>query len=142
MTTEPSPIEIDLYYWPTPNGWKVSILLEELGVAYRSVPVDIRKGDQFKPEFLAISPNNRIPAIVDHRPEGGGSPLSVFETGAILPYLADKHGRFLPRETRARVQVLEWVAWQVSALGPTAGQVHHFRQYADEKIPYAIDRFT
>ena len=122
---------IDVHYWPTPNGWKVTILLEELAVPYRLVPVDIRAGEQFKPEFLAISPNNKIPAIVDHAPADGGPPLGVFESAAILQYLADKHGRLLPAELRPRMEVLQWVAWQVSAFGPTAGQVHHFREYAD-----------
>lgn len=133
---------IDVYYWPTPNGWKVTILLEELGVPYQLIPVDIRAGEQFKPEFLRISPNNRIPAIVDHEPAGGGSAVSVFESAVILQYLADKHGRFLPFELRPRIEVLQWVAWQVSAFGPTAGQVHHFREYAETPVPYAIERFS
>jgi GST-like protein len=138
-TDEPG---IELHYWPTPNGWKVSILLEELGVPYRLVPVDIRKGAQFTPEFLAISPNNKIPAIVDLKPLDGGAPLAVFESAAILQYLADKHGALLPRDTRGRIEVLQWVAWQVAALGPTAGQVHHFLEYAQEEVPYAKRRFT
>ena len=133
--------EILLYYWPTPNGWKVSILLEELGLAYRIMPVDIRKGDQFAPDFLAISPNNKIPAIVDLEPTDGAGPLPVFETAAILQYLASKHGRFLPADERGRTEVLQWVAWQTAGLGPTAGQVHHFTEYAEEKLPYAVRRF-
>jgi GST-like protein len=133
---------IDLHFWPTPNGYKVSILLEELGMPYRIVPVDIGRGDQFKPEFLAISPNNRMPAIVDHAPADGGAPISVFESGAILQYLAEKGGKFLPRDVRGRTVVLEWLAWQIAGLGPMLGQAHHFRQYAPEPIPYAIDRYT
>ena len=133
---------IDVYYWPTPNGWKVTILLEELGVPYRLVPVDIRTGAQFAPEFLRISPNSKIPAIVDHQPADGAAPLSIFESAVILQYLADKHGRFLPKGLRPRLEVLQWVAWQVAAFGPTAGQVHHFREYADAPVPYAIERFT
>jgi GSH-dependent disulfide-bond oxidoreductase len=132
---------IDLHYAPTPNGWKISIMLEELGLPYRVIPVNIRAGDQFKPEFLAISPNNRIPAIVDHAPPDGGGPFSVFETGAILIYLADKVGRFLPSEMRARSQVIQWVMWQMSGLGPMLGQHGHFALYAPEKIPYAIERY-
>src|SRR5277367_6546447 len=131
---------IDLYYAPTPNGWKISIMLEELGIPYQVIPINIRAGDQFKPEFLAISPNNRIPAIVDHAPADGGGPFSVFETGAILIYLADKTGRFLPKEsleqTRARSNVLQWLMWQMSGLGPMLGQHGHFALYAQEKIPY------
>ncbi|MES3001003.1 MAG: glutathione S-transferase N-terminal domain-containing protein [Pseudomonadota bacterium] len=142
MTDAGAAPAIDLYYWPTPNGWKVSILLEELGVPYRLVPVDIRKGAQFEPAFLAISPNNKIPAIVDLQPVDGGTPLSVFETAAIMEYLADKYGALLPRDVRGRVEVMQWVAWQVASLGPTAGQVHHFVEYADEEVPYAIRRFT
>ncbi len=133
---------IDLHYWPTPNGWKVSIMLEELGVAYRFVPVNIGRGEQFKAEFLAISPNNRMPAIVDHEPPGGGPAVSVFESGAILQYLAEKTGRFIPTEVRGRFEVMQWLFWQMGGLGPMAGQAHHFRQYAPEKIPYAIDRYT
>ncbi|WP_062211854.1 glutathione S-transferase family protein [Aureimonas sp. AU12] len=139
MTDQTQPIE--LHYWPTPNGWKVSILLEELGVPYELKLVNIGVGDQFKPEFLAISPNNRMPAIVD--PEGpGGQPISVFESGAILQYLARKFGRFYPNDERARVAVDEWLFWQIGGLGPMAGQAHHFRQYAPEKIAYGIDRYT
>jgi GSH-dependent disulfide-bond oxidoreductase len=133
---------IDLHYWPTPNGWKVTILLEELGMPYRIVPVNIGRGEQFKPEFLAISPNNRMPAIVDTSPADGGAPVSVFESGAILMYLAEKGGRFLPADVRGRYEVIEWVMWQMGGLGPMLGQNHHFRNYAPEKIPYAIDRYT
>ena len=132
---------IDLYYAPTPNGWKISIMLEELGIPYTVKPVNIRAGDQFKPEFLAISPNNRIPAIVDREPADGGGPFSVFETGAILIYLADKVGRFLPAELRARSVVIQWVMWQMGGLGPMLGQHGHFALYAPEKIPYAIQRY-
>ena len=126
---------IDLHYAPTPNGWKISIMLEELGLPYQVIPVNIRAGEQFRPEFLAISPNNRIPAIVDHAPADGGEPFSVFETGAILIYLADKTGRFLPKETRARSRVMQWLMWQMSGLGPMLGQHGHFALYAAEKIP-------
>jgi GSH-dependent disulfide-bond oxidoreductase len=132
---------IDLFYAPTPNGWKISIMLEELGLPYRVVPVNIRAGEQFSPEFLAISPNNRIPAIVDTAPADSGPPYAVFETGAILIYLADKARRFLPQEMRARSVVIQWLMWQVSALGPMLGQHGHFVLYAQEKIPYAIARF-
>ena len=125
---------IDLYYWPTPNGHKITIFLEETGTPYTLLPVNIGRGDQFKPEFLAISPNNRIPAIVDHAPADSGEPISVFESGAILVYLAAKTGRFLPRETRAWVQVLEWLFWQMGGLGPMAGQTHHFVHYAPDRI--------
>ena len=130
---------IDLYYWPTPNGWKISIMLEECGLEYRLIPVDIGRGDQFKPEFLAISPNNRMPAIVDHDVEG--EPVSVFESGAILLYLAEKTGRFLPSDPRARMEVMQWVFWQVGGLGPMAGQLGHFTNYAPEKIEYALNRY-
>jgi GST-like protein len=133
---------IDLHYWPTPNGWKVSIMLEETGLPYRLVPVNIGRGEQFRPEFLAISPNNRMPAIVDHEPADGSGPLSVFESGAILLYLADKTGKFLPKDLRGRYEVTQWLMWQMGGLGPMAGQAHHFRQYAPEKIAYAIDRYT
>ena len=133
---------IDLYYWPTPNGWKISIMLEECGLPYRMVPVNIGKGEQFTPQFLAISPNNRMPAIVDQAPDDGGAPISVFESGAILIYLAEKTGRFMPTEPRARVQVLQWLMWQMGGLGPMAGQNHHFVQYAPERIPYAMDRYV
>jgi len=132
---------IDLYYWPTPNGHKITIFLEETGMAYRMVPVDIGRGDQFKPEFLAISPNNRMPAIVDHAPGDGGGPLSVFESGAILLYLAEKTGRLLSSDPRGRMRTLQWLFWQVGGLGPMAGQNHHFGSWAPEKIPYAIERY-
>jgi GSH-dependent disulfide-bond oxidoreductase len=132
---------IDLYFWPTPNGWKISIMLEECGLPYRVIPVNIAKGEQFTAEFLAISPNNRMPAIVD--PAGpGGRAISVFESGAILQYLGRKTGQFYPADERARVAVDEWLYWQVGNLGPNAGQAHHFRLYAPEPIPYAVDRFT
>jgi len=133
---------IDLYYWPTPNGWKISIALEELGLPYRVVPVNIGRGEQFQPEFLAISPNNRMPAIVDHAPADGGKPLSVFESGAILLYLADKTGRLCPVDLRGRTEVVEWVMWQMGGLGPMSGQANHFRNYAPEKLQYGIDRYT
>jgi GST-like protein len=133
---------IDLHYWPTPNGWKVSIALEELGLPYRVVPVDITRGAQHAPAFAAISPNHRMPAIVDHEPLGGGPPLSVFESGAILQYLAEKTGRLMPADPRGRYEALQWVAWQVAGLGPMAGQLHHFKSYAPEPIPYAIERYT
>lgn len=132
---------IDLHYWPTPNGWKISIMLEETGLPYTLKPVNIGKGEQFTPEFLRISPNNRMPAIVDHDPVGGGGPLSVFESAAILQYLGEKSGQFLPKDPRGKYEVLEWVAWQVANLGPIAGQLGHFARYAQEKIPYAIERF-
>jgi GSH-dependent disulfide-bond oxidoreductase len=132
---------IELYYWPTPNGHKITIMLEECGLAYVIKPVNIGRGDQFKPEFLDISPNNRMPAIVD--PEGpAGNPIAVFESGAILQYLGRKTGKFYPSDARARVQVEEWLFWQMANLGPIAGNCHHFRNYAQEKIQYGIDRFT
>jgi GSH-dependent disulfide-bond oxidoreductase len=133
---------IDLYYWTTANGHKITMFLEETGLEYRIVPVNIAKGEQFDPTFLAISPNNRIPAIVDHAPQDGGAPLSVFESGAILQYLADKSGRLLPRDARGRAEVTQWLFWQVAGLGPMAGQNHHFVRYAPEKIPYAIERYV
>ncbi len=133
---------IDLYYWPTPNGWKLSIMLEECGLPYRLAPVNIGKGEQFTPEFLAISPNNRMPAIVDHAPAGGGAPISVFESGACLLYLAEKTGQFLPADLRGRYKVTEWLMWQMGGLGPMAGQNGHFQLYAPEKIPYAIERYS
>ena len=133
---------IDLYYWPTPNGHKITMFLEEVGLPYRIVPVNIGAGDQFKPEFLAISPNNRMPAIVDHEPADGAGPLSVFESGAILLYLAEKTGQLLPADLRGRVAATEWLFWQVGGLGPMAGQNHHFVQYAPEPIPYAIERYV
>ncbi|MBI3373742.1 MAG: glutathione S-transferase N-terminal domain-containing protein [Betaproteobacteria bacterium] len=132
---------IDLHYWPTPNGWKISIMLEECGLPYTLVPVNIGRGEQFRPEFLAISPNNRMPAIVDRDPAGGGEPVSVFESGAILIYLAEKTGRFLPADLRGRNAVLQWLMWQMGGLGPMAGQNGHFLLYAPEKIPYAIERY-
>ena len=132
---------IDLYYWPTPNGHKITLFLEETGLPYRIVPVDIGAGDQFQPAFLAISPNNRMPAIVDHAPADGGEPIPVFESAAILQYLAEKTGAFLPAAPRARKAVLEWLAWQVGGFGPMLGQNHHFSRYAPERIPYAIDRY-
>ena len=132
---------IELYYWPTPNGWKISIMLEECGLPFIMKPVNISTGDQFKPEFLAIAPNNRMPAIVD--PDGpGGKPISVFESGAILQYLGRKTGKFYPASERERVQVEEWLMWQMGGLGPMGGQAHHFRIYAPEKLQYAIDRYT
>ena len=132
---------IELYYWPTPNGHKISIMLEECGLPYIMKPVNISTGDQFKPEFLAISPNNRMPAIVD--PDGpGGKPISVFESGAILQYLGRKTGKFYPTNERERVEVEQWLMWQMGGLGPMAGQAHHFRHYAPEQLPYAIDRYT
>jgi GST-like protein len=133
---------ITLYYWPTPNGHKITIFLEEADVPYRISPVNIGGGDQFRPEFLAISPNNRMPAIVDDAPRDGGEPVSVFESGAVLLYLAEKSGKFLPEDTRGRVRVLEWLFWQVGGLGPMAGQNHHFGRYAPQKIPYAIGRYV
>ena len=133
---------IDLYYWTTPNGHKITIFLEETGLPYRIVPINIGKGEQFTPAFLAISPNNRIPAIVDRAPADGGEPISVFESGAILLYLAEKTGRFIPADLRGRVDVLQWLFWQMGGLGPMAGQNHHFRQYAPERIPYATERYV
>lgn len=133
---------IDLYYWTTPNGHKITMFLEETGTPYRLIPVDIRAGDQFTPDFLRISPNNRMPAIVDHEPQGGGEPISVFESGAILLYLAEKTGRFIPSDIRGRVEVLQWLFWQMGGLGPMAGQNHHFVQYAPEPIPYAQARYV
>jgi GSH-dependent disulfide-bond oxidoreductase len=132
---------IELHYWPTPNGHKITIMLEECGLPYTIKPVNIGRGDQFKPEFLSISPNNRMPAIVD--PDGpGNKPISVFESGAILQYLGRKTGKFYPSEERARVEVEQWLYWQMAGLGPMAGQAHHFRNYAPEKIAYGIDRYT
>ncbi len=135
------PNPIDLYYWNTPNGWKASVMLEECGLPYTVIPVNIGKGDQFKPEFLRLSPNNKMPAITD--PDGpGGEPLSVFESGAILQYLGRKTGQFYPSDERARVEVDQWLMWQMGGFGPMLGQTHHFRIYAPEKVPYAIDRYT
>jgi GST-like protein len=133
---------IDLHYWTTPNGHKITMFLEEAGVPYNVIPVNIGAGDQFKPEFLKISPNNRIPAIVDHEPADGGAPLSVFESGAVLLYLAEKTGMFLSPSLRTRSETLQWLFWQMGGLGPMAGQNHHFSGYATEKIPYAIDRYV
>jgi len=133
---------LDLYYWTTPNGHKITIFLEETGLPYNLKPINIGKGEQFKPEFLAISPNNRIPAIVDDDPADGKGPLSIFESGAILEYLADNTGKFLPRDGRGRAEVMQWLFWQMGGLGPMLGQNHHFRGYAAEKITYAIERYT
>ena len=133
---------IDVYYWPTPNGHKITIFLEETGLPYRIVPVNIGRGDQFQPDFLKIAPNNRMPAIVDPAPQDGSGPMAVFESGAILMYLAEKAGRFLPAELRSRYDVLQWLFWQVAGLGPMAGQNHHFSNYAPEKLPYAVDRYV
>ena len=133
---------IDLHYWTTPNGHKITIFLEEADLPYRIIPVDIGKGDQFKPEFLSLAPNNRIPAILDTEPADGGAPISVFESGAILQYLAEKTGRFLPADVRGRTEVMEWLFWQMAGLGPMAGQNHHFVQYAPERIPYAMERYV
>ena len=132
---------IDLYYWPTPNGHKITLFLEETGLPYTIKPVNIGKGDQFKPEYLAISPNNKMPAIVDHAPADGGEPVSVFESGAILVYLAVKTGKFIPADMRGRVACLEWLMWQMGGLGPMTGQHGHFSVYAPEKIPYAMRRY-
>jgi len=132
---------IDLYYWPTPNGHKITLFLEEAGLPYQIKPVDIGAGDQFKPEFLAFSPNNRMPAIIDHAPADGGESISVFESGAILLYLAEKTGKFLSNEIRQKKTAMEWLFWQMGGFGPMLGQNHHFARYAPEKIPYAIDRY-
>ena len=133
---------IDLHYWTTPNGHKVSLFLEEAGLPYKIFPVNIGQNDQFKPEFLKIAPNNRIPAIVDHQPADGGAPLSLFESGAILLYLAEKTGKFIPQDLRGRQVALQWLFWQMGGLGPIAGQNHHFNRFAKEKIPYAIKRYV
>ena len=133
---------IDLYFAATPNGLKAKLFLEEAQLPYRIVPVSLSKGEQFKPEFLAISPNNKIPAIVDHAPAGGGEAVQLFESGAILLYLAEKIGRFIPQDIRGRAEVLQWLFWQMAGLGPMAGQIGHFNVYAPEKVPYAIDRYT
>lgn len=133
---------IDLYYWPTPNGKKISILLEELGVPYQTQWVDMSKGEQFKAEFLVISPNNRIPAIVDHAPTDGGASVSIFESGAILLYLAQKYGRFYSNDLRQQQEINQWLFWQMGGLGPMAGQAHHFRHYTPEQVPYGIERYT
>jgi GST-like protein len=133
---------IDLHFWPTPNGHKITIFLEETGLPYKIFPVNISKGEQFRPEFLKLSPNNRMPAIVDHEPPEKGPPVSVFESGAILMYLAEKTGKFLPKDLRGRYEVLQWLFWQMGGLGPMAGQNHHFSLYAPEKLPYAIERYV
>lgn len=133
---------IDLYYWTTPNGHKISLFLEEAGLPYRVFPINIGKNEQFQPDFLKIAPNNRIPAIVDHQPADGGEPLSLFESGAILLYLAEKTGKFIPQDLRGRQECLQWVFWQMGGLGPMAGQNHHFNMFAPEKIPYAIKRYV
>ncbi|MDP3512038.1 MAG: glutathione binding-like protein [Sulfuritalea sp.] len=133
---------IDLYYWTTPNGHKITLFLEETGLPYRILPINIGKGEQFAADFLRISPNNRIPAIVDHAPADGGAPIPVFESGAILLYLADKTGQFIAPDLRARNETLQWLFWQMGGLGPMAGQNHHFTQYAPEPIPYAIERYV
>ncbi|MGB6963948.1 MAG: glutathione binding-like protein [Xanthobacteraceae bacterium] len=132
---------IDVHYWTTPNGHKVTIFLEEAGLKYKIIPINIGKGEQFKADFLTVSPNNRIPAIVDHDPPGGGKPISVFESGAILVYLAEKTGKFIPKNTRGRVAALEWLFWQMGGLGPMSGQNNHFSNYATDKIQYAMDRY-
>ena len=133
---------LDLHYWPTPNGHKITMFLEEAGLPYRIVPVNIGRGDQHRPEYLKISPNSKMPSLVDSEPTGGGAPFAIFESGAILLYLAEKAGGFLPTEPRGRSEVMQWLFWQVAGLGPMVGQAHHFRDYAPEKIPYAIDRYT
>jgi GST-like protein len=133
---------IDLYYWTTPNGHKITIFLEEAELPYEIHPINIGKGDQFQPDFLKISPNNRIPAIIDREPGDGGDPLSLFESGAILQYLAEKTGKFLPDNLRERFEVMQWLFWQMGGLGPMLGQNHHFSSYAPEKIPYAIERYV
>jgi len=133
---------IDLYFWGTPNGYKITLFLEEAELPYNLKLVNITKNEQFQPDFLKISPNNRIPAIVDNEPVDGGKPISVFESGAILTYLGDKTGKFLPKETRARNEVMQWLFWQMGGLGPMAGQNHHFNMFAPEKIPYAMERYT
>ena len=133
---------IDLYTWPTPNGFKVSIALEEMGLEYKVIPVDIGAGDQFDPDYLKLNPNNKMPTIVDHQPGDGGDPFTVFESGAILLYLADKTGSFLPTDMRGRSEVAQWLMFQMGSIGPMLGQAHHFRQYAPEPIDYAVDRYT
>src|SRR5262245_45433622 len=132
---------LDLYVWPTPNAYKISIMLEEIGRAYRVIPVDIQQGDQFKAEFLKISPNNKMPAIVDHDAPGG-KPLALFESGAILMYLAEASGRFMPKDLHGRYAVIQWLMFQMGGIGPMLGQAHHFRQYAPDKLDYAINRYT
>jgi GSH-dependent disulfide-bond oxidoreductase len=132
---------IDLYYWTTPNGHKITMFLEETGLKYKTIPINIGKGEQFKADFLAVSPNNRIPALVDHAPEGGGKPVAVFESGAMLVYLAEKTGKFLPAKGPARYDAMQWLFWQMGNLGPMSGQNNHFKNYAVDKLPYAIDRY-
>jgi GST-like protein len=132
---------LDVHYWTTPNGHKITIFLEEAGLPYKLIPVNIGKGEQFKTDFLSVSPNNRIPALVDHTPAGGGKPIAVFESGAILLYLAEKTGQFIPRDTRGRFEAIQWLFWQMGNLGPMAGQNNHFSNYAVEKLPYAMDRY-
>ncbi len=138
----PDATMIELFFAPSPNGQKVSIALEEMGMEYRVTPINILRGEQFTPEYLAISPNNKMPAIIDHAPAGGGAPITIFESGAILIYLAEKSGKFLATTPRERAATLQWVMWQMSGLGPMAGQVHHFARYAPERIPYATKRFV
>lgn len=133
---------IDFYFWTTPNGYKVLMFLEETGIPYRIIPVNISKGEQFDPDFLKISPNNKIPAIIDHDPGAGDGPVSIFESGAILLFLAEKAGDFLPENLKDRNDVLQWLFWQVGGVGPMFGQALHFGQYAPEKLPYAIERYT
>ena len=133
---------IDLYYWTTPNGHKVTLFLEETGLDYKIIPINIGKGEQFQSDFLKIAPNNRIPAMVDHAPADGGAAISIFESGAMLQYLAEKTGQFMPTDLRQRTEVMQWLFWQMGGLGPMAGQNHHFTQYAPEPIPYAIDRYV
>jgi GSH-dependent disulfide-bond oxidoreductase len=133
---------IKLFYWPTPNGHKITMLLEAAGLEYDIVPINISRGEQFEESFLKIAPNNRMPAIVDEEPTGGGDPITVFESGAILQYLAEKTGQFIPNDLRKKVQVMEWLFWQMGGLGPMAGQNHHFVSYAPEPIPYAIERYV
>jgi len=132
---------IDLYYWPTPNGNKITMMLEECGLDYTIHPINITAGDQFQPDFLKLSPNNRMPAIVDHDPNDGGTPIDLFESGAILLYLAEKTGQFYPTDLRERYSVMKWLMWQMGGLGPMAGQNHHFGRFAAEQIPYAIERY-
>lgn len=132
----------DIYFWTTPNGYKILIFAEEAGISYTIKPINISKGEQFAPEFLRISPNNKIPAVVDHAPKDGGGPLSMFESGAILFYLAEKTGKFMVTDLRGRIELLQWLFWQMGGLGPMAGQNHHFMHYAPEKIPYATDRYV
>jgi GSH-dependent disulfide-bond oxidoreductase len=133
---------IDLYFAATPNGLKAKLFLEEANIPYRVIPISLSKGEQLKPEFLTISPNNKIPAIVDHEPIGGGEPVTLFESGAIMLYLAEKTGRLIPTDVHGRAEVLQWLFWQMAGLGPMAGQIGHFNVYAPERVPYAIDRYT